>query len=85
MIVKFIVTNTRMGDIENCCDLTAEIDVDEAWDDLAGIAADPPSMRDNCEQCKWVFFSSYVHLECWIELIKKKSICIMSSFTDDLK
>lgn len=41
-----------MGDIENCCDLTAEIDVDEAWDDLAGIAADPPSMRDNCEQCK---------------------------------
>lgn len=41
-----------MVEAEQFCDENSEIRLNEAWDDLAGIAADPPSKRDKCEHCK---------------------------------
>lgn len=42
-----------MVELEYFCDENSEIRlIDEAWDDLASIAADPPSRRDKCEKCK---------------------------------
>lgn len=43
-----------MCDSEHFYDLS-ENELTEAWDDLIGIAADPPSKRDKCEMCKYVF------------------------------
>lgn len=29
-------------------------DFQEAWEDLVGIPADPPAMRELCENCRYV-------------------------------
>lgn len=35
-------------------------EVNNVWDDLVNLPADPPKMRQICFSCEWVIFLKYV-------------------------